>query len=179
MLLSKIQPYQSLPDDVNVVIEITANSHAVKYEICKDTSLLNVDRFMPTAMHYPCDYGFIPNTLSEDGDPTDVLVITPLPVQPGCVMRVRMIGMLSMEDEHGVDNKLIALPIKKICAQYAHMETLEDISPVLLQSVKHFFQNYKGLEQDKWVKVGDFSGVESAQKEISDSIERFLAQKTK
>jgi len=175
MLLTKITPFQSLLDDVNVVIEIAANSYAVKYEIDKDTSLLNVDRFMPTAMHYPCDYGFIPNTLSEDGDPTDVLVMTPLPVQPGCVMRVRVIGMLSMEDESGLDNKLIALPIKKICSQYAHIETLEDVSPVLLQSIKHFFENYKGLEQGKWVKVGDFKGKEEAQKEIVDSVERFNA----
>lgn len=176
MLLTHIAPFQSLPDDINVVIEIAANSYAVKYEICKDTSLLNVDRFMPTAMHYPCDYGFIPNTLSEDGDPVDVLVMTPLPVQPGCVMRVRIIGMLTMEDESGLDNKLIALPIKKICSQYAHMDSLDDISPVLLQSIKHFFENYKGLEQGKWVKVGEFSGVEAAQKEIEDSVARFLAQ---
>jgi inorganic pyrophosphatase len=177
MLLTKIEPFHSLPDDVNVVIEIAANSYAVKYEICKDTSLLNVDRFMPTAMHYPCDYGFIPNTLSEDGDPTDVLVLTPLPVQPGCVMRVRVVGMLTMEDESGLDNKLIALPIKKICTQYAHIESLDDISPVMLESIKHFFENYKGLEQGKWVKVGGYSGVEAAQKEIVDSVARYEAQK--
>lgn len=177
MLLTKIAPFQSLPDDVNVVIEIAANSYAVKYEIDKDTSLLNVDRFMPTAMHYPCDYGFIPNTLSEDGDPVDVLVLTPLPVQPGCVLRARIVGMLTMEDESGIDNKLIALPIKKICAQYAHINTLDDISPVMLESIKHFFENYKGLEQGKWVKVGGYSGVEAAQKEIEDSVARFEADK--
>jgi inorganic pyrophosphatase len=176
MLLTKIPPYNSLPDDVNVVIEIAANSYAVKYEICKDTSLLNVDRFIPTAMHYPCDYGFIPNTLSEDGDPVDVLVITPLPVQPGCVMRVRLIGMLTMEDESGFDNKLIALPIKKICSQYAHMESLDDVSPALLDSISHFFENYKALEDGKWVKVGDFVGVEAASKEVIDSVARFKAE---
>ena len=173
MLLSKIPPFSSLPDDINVVIEIATNSSAVKYEIDKDTSLLNVDRFMPTAMHYPCDYGFIPNTLADDGDPVDVLVITPLPVQPGCVMRVRLIGMLQMTDEAGADNKLIALPIKKICAQFAHMDTLDDVSPVLIESIRHFFENYKGLEEGKWVKVDGFTGVDAAEKEIHESIARF------
>ena len=177
MLLTKIPPYNSLPDDINVVIEIAANSYAVKYEICKDTSLLNVDRFIPTAMHYPCDYGFIPNTLSEDGDPVDVLVITPLPVQPGCVMRARLIGMLTMEDESGPDNKLIALPVKKICSQYAHMESLDDVSPALLDSISHFFENYKALEDGKWVKVGGFVGVDEATKEVVDSVARFQAEK--
>ena len=153
MNLSNIKPANHIADDINTIIEIPANSPAVKYEVDKDSGLLLVDRFMPTAMHYPCDYGFVPNTLSEDGDPVDVLVITPLPVQPGAMIRTRAVGILQMEDECGRDNKILALPIKKICSRYTNKNDMSDLSPVLLDSIVHFFEHYKGLEKDKWVKV--------------------------
>lgn len=173
MVLQHIKPAHHIAEDFNVVIEIPANSSAVKYEIDKDTGILEVDRFMPTSMHYPCDYGFVPNTLSDDGDPVDVLVITPLPIQAGCLMRCRAIGMLKMEDEKGEDNKILALPVKKICAQMAHMDSMDDISPVLLDSIQHFFENYKGLEEGKWVKVVGWTGVDGAEEELRSSIARF------
>ena len=113
--LDHISPGRSIPDDFNVVVEISANCTPVKYEFDKDSGLLTVDRFMPTAMHYPCNYGFIPNTLSDDGDPVDVLVLTPYPIQPGSLIRVRALGMLQMTDESGEDCKVLAVPIEKVC----------------------------------------------------------------
>jgi inorganic pyrophosphatase len=180
MSLDAIPPVNTGIDDFNTVIEIPANSAAVKYEIDKASGLLVVDRFMPTAMHYPCDYGFVPNTLSTDGDPVDVLVISPLPIQPGCLMRTRAVGMLRMTDEHGEDNKILALPIKKICARYVNKDEMSDLSPVLLDSIIHFFEHYKGLEADKWVKVEGWADKDAAKIELQTSIERFnKAQETK
>lgn len=173
MVLTQIKPAHHIAEDFNVIIEIPANSSAVKYEIDKHSGVLEVDRFMPTSMHYPCDYGFVPNTLSDDGDPVDVLVVTPLPIQAGCLMRCRAIGMLKMQDEKGEDNKILALPIKKICAQMAHMNTMKDLSPVLLESIQHFFENYKGLEVGKWVKITGWAGPQEAAEELRQSIERF------
>lgn len=173
MLLDKIKPENNGIDDFNTVIEIPANSPAVKYEVDKDANMLVVDRFMPTAMHYPCDYGFVPNTLSEDGDPVDVLVITPMPVQPGVLMRTRAIGMLRMEDENGEDNKILALPILKICNRYKNKHAMADISPILLDSIVHFFENYKGLEDGKWVKVQGWADKAAAEQELISSIERY------
>ena len=129
---------------------------------------------MPTSMHYPCNYGFIPNTLSDDGDPVDVLVITPFPVQPGSLMRVRALGMLRMTDESGEDCKVLAVPIEKACAQYAHMKALSDVPTVTLDSIAHFFEHYKKLEPNKWVKVDGWEGLDSAEKEINESVERYV-----
>lgn len=171
--LTQISPGRSIPDDFNVVIEIAANCTPVKYEVDKDSGLLTVDRFMPTAMHYPCNYGFIPNTLSDDGDPVDVLVLTPYPVQPGSLIRVRALGMLEMTDEAGVDCKVLAIPVEKVCTHYAHMKTLSDVPSVTLETISHFFENYKKLEPNKWVKIGDWHGVDAAAKEINESVERF------
>ncbi len=178
MNLKNVPPMNSLADDFNTIIEIPANSAAVKYEIDKLSGLLSVDRFMPTAMHYPCDYGFVPNTLSKDGDPVDVLVISPLPVQPGVLMRTRAVGMLRMEDEHGEDNKILALPIKQICSRYNNKNEMSDLSPILLQSIIHFFENYKGLEEDKWVKVSGWATKDAAEKELTESVERYNNQVT-
>ena len=173
MSINDITPARSVPDDLNVVIEIAANSSSVKYELDKETGMLTVDRFMPTAMHYPCNYGFIPQTLAEDGDPVDVLVITPLPVQAGVLIRARAIGMLNMSDESGEDSKVLAVPIAKVSRHTADVNSLEDVSPVLLESIVHFFESYKALEPGKWVKVGDWVGADDAAKEINASMKRY------
>lgn len=171
--ISNLSPGRHIPDDFNVVIEIAANCTPVKYELDKDSGLLMVDRFMPTAMHYPCNYGFIPNTLSDDGDPVDVLVITPHPVQPGSLMRCRALGMLEMEDESGQDCKVLAVPVESVCVHYAHMKTLNDIPEVTRNSIAHFFEHYKKLEHNKWVKIGEWVDIAAAAKEINDSIDRY------
>lgn len=170
--LQSISPGRHIPDDFNVIIEISANSTPIKYEVDKNTGFLMVDRFMPTAMHYPCNYGFIPNTLSHDGDPVDVLVMTPFSVQPSSLMRCRAVGLLQMTDEHGEDCKVLALPIENACTQYAHMKKLSDIPLLTRNAIAHFFENYKKLEPNKWVKMGEWLDVDAAAKEINDSIAR-------
>ena len=170
--LSSISPGRDIPNDFNVIIEIAANGTPVKYEMDKESGLLLVDRFMPTAMHYPCNYGFVPNTLSHDGDPVDVLVLTPFPVQPGSLMRCRAVGVLQMTDESGEDYKVLALPIEKTCVHYAHMKTLSDVPEVTLKAIAHFFENYKKLEPGKWVKIGAWLDKDAAAKEINESIVR-------
>lgn len=176
MSLSNIQPANSIPDDFNVIIEIPSHSSPVKYEVNKDSGLLEVDRLMTTAMHYPCNYGFVPNTLSGDGDPVDVLVVAPFPLQPGCLVRVRALGMLAMEDEAGPDSKIIAVPLKKICKQYNNIDTLQDLPETLLKSTEHFFEHYKDLEDGKWVKVVGWQDANAAAKELTDSIERYTKE---
>lgn len=173
MSFQSIAPARHVPEDLNVVIEIPAHSSSIKYELDKDSGMLEVDRFMPTAMHYPCNYGFIPQTLAEDGDPADALVITPFPLQPGCLIRVRAIGMLRMSDEAGMDCKILCLPTHKVCPQFKHIETLDDVSPVLREAIVHFFENYKGLEPDKWVKIDGWEDKTATTKEIEASIARY------
>ena len=168
-----LPPARSVPDDINVIIEVPAHADPVKYEVDKTTGLLEVDRFMPAAMHYPCNYGFVPNTLSGDGDPVDVLLIAPLPVQPGAFVRCRALGILLMTDESGEDAKIIAVPIKKVCMRTAHIETLDDICKIDLDAIVHFFEHYKEIEPNKWVKVSGFGDVDAAAKEINDSIARY------
>lgn len=175
--LKNLSPGKNIPSDINVIIEISANSTPVKYEMDKETGLLSVDRFMSVSMSYPCNYGFVPNTLSLDGDPVDVLVMTPFPVQAGALMRCRAVGVLQMTDESGEDYKILALPLEKMCVHYAHMKTLKDIPEVTRNSIAHFFENYKKLEPGKWVKIGDWLDVAAAEKEIKDSIARFSASK--
>lgn len=172
-----LSPARSIPDDINVIIEVPAHAEPVKYEVDKTTGLLEVDRFMPAAMHYPCNYGFVPNTLSDDGDPVDVLVIAPLPVQSGAYVRCRALGMLQMTDESGEDAKIIAVPIKKVCMETASIETLDDIAKIKLDKIVHFFEHYKDLEPNKWVKVNGFLGADAAAQEIEASIERFNQSK--
>ena len=176
MTMEQISPGKNIPNDINVIIEIPANGSQVKYEVDKDSGLLIVDRFMPTAMHYPCNYGFVPSTLAGDGDPVDVLVMTPFEIQAGCLIRVRAIGMLNMTDEAGRDCKVLAVPIEKVCMQYAHIQSLEDIPQVLRDSIVHFFENYKALEPKKWVKVEGWVGKKEAEQEIQLGAERFLSR---
>lgn len=172
MNLEKLSAGKSLPDEFNVVIEIPAHSSPIKYEMDKDSGALFVDRFVGTGMSYPANYGFIPHTLSEDGDPADVLVITPFPVAHSSVVKCRAIGVLRMEDESGVDAKILALPIKKLCPMYADIEKAEQLPALLLDQIKYFFEHYKGLEPGKWVKITGWDNADAAKKEIVDSFNR-------
>jgi inorganic pyrophosphatase len=167
-----ISPGKSI-NDFNVIIEISANAGEVKYEYNKELGLLSVDRFMKTAMRYPCNYGFVPNTLSEDGDPVDVLVETPYPIQPGTLIRVRAVGLLKMIDEAGGDSKILAVPIPKLCSEYEHIESLKDMPEVLLNRINHFFLRYKELEPNKSVTIEGWADKVAAEKEFLDSIQRF------
>ena len=170
MSLHNVTPGPKAPDEFNVIIEIPMNADPIKYEVDHETGALFVDRFMNTAMHYPCNYGYIPNTLADDGDPVDVLVITPVPLIPGVVVRCRAIGMLRMEDEAGGDNKLIAVPVPKILGLYENWHKPEDLNPMRLKSIQHFFEHYKDLEPGKWVKVLGWEGPEAARGEIVSGI---------
>ena len=175
MILDRVSSGKNIPNDINVVIEIPSHSDPVKYEVDKETGAMFVDRFMGTAMHYPCNYGYVPQTLSEDGDPVDVLVVTPIPVISGSVIRVRPLGMLSMSDEAGQDAKIIAVPIDKLSSLYSHMNSVRDLPRSLLDSIAHFFDHYKDLEPGKWVKIEGWVDTEEAKQEILDSIERYNA----
>lgn len=172
MNIDKIPAGENLPNDFNVIIEIPANGAPIKYEQDKASGAIFVDRFMGTSMAYPMNYGYIPHTLSEDGDPVDVLVHTPFPLQPGVVVRCRAIGMLKMEDESGIDAKVIAVPVKKLCAMYEAIETLEDLPQLLRHQIVHFFEHYKDLEKGKWVKVQGWSDTEAAHEEILAGVKR-------
>ncbi|CAK7023003.1 Inorganic pyrophosphatase [Saezia sanguinis] len=171
MSLKDVPTGDKAPEAFNVVIEISANSDPVKYEVDKKTGALFVDRFMGTSMSYPLNYGYIPQTLGDDGDPLDVLVYTPFPLPPGVVVPCRVIGLLNMEDEAGVDTKLIALPTEKILPHFKHIQKLEDMSELLLQQVKHFFEHYKDLEPGKWVKVTGWEGADAAKKAINQAVQ--------
>ena len=160
---------RKLPDDIYVVIEIPANHPPIKYEIEKEYDCLMVDRFMATPMFYPANYGYINNTLSDDGDPLDVLVVTPYPVAPGSVIRSRPIGILNMSDEAGEDAKLIAVPHNKLTKIYQDVKEYTDLPPLLIQQIEHFFEHYKDLEEGKWVKIDGWQGAEAARKEIEKS----------
>ncbi len=176
MILDRVSSGKSVPNDINVIIEIPSHSDPVKYEVDKETGAMFVDRFMGTAMHYPCNYGYIPQTLSEDGDPADVLVVTPIPVISGSVIRVRPLGILNMTDESGKDAKIIGVPIDKLSSLYSGMDSVRDLPRSLLDSISHFFDHYKDLEPGKWVKIDGWSDVEDAKREIIDSVERYRKQ---
>jgi len=174
MSLNKVPTGRKVPEDVNVIIEIPAHSDPVKYEVDKESGAVCVDRFMSAAMFYPCNYGYIPNTLSEDGDPLDVLVHTPHTVISGTVIRCRPIGILKMEDEAGPDAKLIAVPVSKLTPLYDHMLEATDLPKLLQLQICHFFEHYKDLEEGKWVKVEGWGTAAEARAEILASVERFL-----
>lgn len=169
MNLSKLSPGKNVPDEINVVVEIPQGSY-VKYEMDKDSGFVMVDRFAFTSMAYPFNYGFMPGTLAADGDPTDVLVISTYPVNPGCVIAVRPIGMLEMEDEAGVDTKILAVPTRKIDPFYADVEEITDLPEAIRNKIRHFFERYKELEPGKWVKLKDFKGRVAAHEDIRNSM---------
>ncbi|RMD46849.1 MAG: inorganic diphosphatase [Aquificota bacterium] len=172
MNLSKIPAGKNPPEDIFVVIEIPQGS-SIKYEVDKESGAIFVDRFLFTAMYYPFNYGFIPNTLADDGDPTDVLVISNQPVVPGSVIRSRPIGILEMEDEEGIDTKIIAVPVSKLDPSFDSVNDITDLPKLTLDKIKHFFEHYKELEKGKWVKVKEFKSSEVAKQDIKNSIERF------
>lgn len=171
MSYSKIPVGKDVPNDIYVVIEIPANAAPIKYEIDKESEELFVDRFIGTGMSYPVNYGYIPHTLSEDGDPLDVLVVTPYPVQAGSVIRSRVVGKLNMEDEAGIDTKLIAVPHDKLTPLYKHVHEYTDLPELLLAQIKHFFEHYKALEPGKWVKLTGWEGADAARADVLKSIE--------
>lgn len=173
MSLNNVSPGKNAPEIFNVIIEIPMNADPIKYEVDKESGAIFVDRFMSTAMHYPCNYGYVPQTLSGDGDPVDVLVITPFPLPSGVVVPCRPIGMLKMTDEAGSDAKLLAVPTDKILPIYSSWQKPEDIHPLCLQQIQHFFEHYKDLEKGKWVKVEGWVGPEEAKKEVQDGIEAY------
>lgn len=173
MGLKEIDCGRDVPNEFNVVIEIPMRGEPVKYEVDKKTGALFVDRFMTTAMYYPTNYGYVPDTLSEDGDPVDVLVITPVPLISGAVIRCRAVGMLKMTDESGIDAKILAVPITKLSKMYVDVQTYQDVPQPLLLSIEHFFKHYKDLEDGKWVKVEGWEGPHVACDEIMSSVNRF------
>jgi inorganic pyrophosphatase len=173
MSLDKVTPGKKAPDEFNVIIEIPMNGAPIKYEVDKESGAIFVDRFMTTAMHYPTNYGYVPQTLSGDGDPVDVLVITPFALQPGIVVTCRPIGILKMQDEAGEDGKVLAVPTAKLLPHYKNIQSLEDVSPITLKSITHFFEHYKDLEEGKWVKVLGWEGIEAARKEVTDGIANY------
>ena len=177
MSLDNVKPGKNAPVHFNVIIEIPMNADPIKYEVDKETGAIFVDRFMGTAMHYPCNYGYIPKTIAGDGDPVDVLVVTPFPLIPGVVVSCRAIGVLQMEDDGGEDAKLLAVPEDRILSIYTHWQKIEDINPLRRNQIQHFFEHYKDLEPGKWVKVRGWGGIADAHKEILEGIERYNKEK--
>jgi len=175
MELSKIPAGNNPPEDINVIIEVPQHADPVKYELDKESGAFFVDRFMHTAMHYPCNYGFVPNTLSDDGDPVDVLVVSKFALITGCVINCRPIAMLRMEDEAGMDAKVLAVPSSQLKPSFDNVSGPEDIDPFLLKQIEHFFQHYKDLESNKWVKLDGWGDATEAKKEVVDSIAAYQA----
>jgi inorganic pyrophosphatase len=174
MDVSKIPPGRNPPIEINVLIEIPQGGVPVKYELDKISGALFVNRFLHTAMYYPANYGFIPNTLSEDGDPCDALALSQVPVTSGAVIRCRPIGALLMEDEHGLDEKILAVPVDDLNPYYDVVESYTDLPPIMRNQIEHFFRHYKDLEKDKWVKGLRWVVREDAYDLIRRAISRFL-----
>jgi inorganic pyrophosphatase len=176
MSISEVSPGERIPYEFNVIIEIPMNADPIKYEVDKKTGALFVDRFMSTAMHYPANYGYIPQTVADDDDPVDVLVHTPFPLLPGVVVRCRPLGMLKMDDESGGDAKLLAVPTDDICPLFSYWNTISDVPEMRLKQIQHFFEHYKDLEAGKWVKVVGWVGIEDAHAEIMGGVKRYQAE---
>jgi len=179
MALDLVPTGRDVPNEVNVVIEIPMNAEPVKYEVDKASGAIFVDRVLTTPMRYPCNYGYIPHTLAGDGDPADVLVIMPLALVPGSVIRCRVIGMLKMQDEAGEDTKLVAVPISKVFPAYDHVRSIDDMHDLTKDRIQHFFEHYKDLEKGKWVKLEGWADADAARAEIVASVERYNATPVK
>jgi inorganic pyrophosphatase len=175
MGLEVVDSGRDVPSEINVVIEIPMNADPIKYEIDKFSGAIFVDRILTTPMRYPVNYGYVPKTLCGDGDPVDVLVIIPLPLMPGSVIRCRPVGMLAMTDEAGEDTKIVAVPIGKVFAGYRDIESVRDLPELLLDRIGHFFEHYKDLEKGKWVKIEGWRGPAEAKQEILSAVERYRA----
>lgn len=173
MRIEKIPVGRDVPWDVNVIIEVPIGSEPIKYEMDKDSGALFVDRYLHTAMTYPCNYGFIPHTLSGDGDPADVLVVGRRPVVPGCVLAARPIGVLMMEDDGGADEKILAVPASRLHPFYSDVKTYKDLPPILIRQIQHFFEHYKDLEENKWVKIMGWEDEHAAARLIEEAITRY------
>ena len=172
MDLSKVPVGNNPPWEVNVVIEVPLGGEPVKYELDKDSGAIFVDRFLHTSMRYPCNYGFIPHTMANDGDPTDVLVAARTPVVPGAIVRARPIGVLIMEDEAGQDEKILSVPADALHPYYANVSSYRSLPDILVQQISHFFEHYKDLEPDKWVKIVRWGDADEACRMIEKSIEK-------
>ena len=173
MDMSKIPVGANPPFDVNAIIEVPKGGEPIKYEMDKTSGAMFVDRFLYTSMRYPCNYGFLPHTLSADGDPTDILVVGQRALLPGCVIRVRPVGVLMMEDEAGMDEKIVAVPHQKLTPYYDNIKTYKDLPQVKQDRIPHFFEHYKDLEKDKWVKVLGWDSAEKAGELILEGIAAF------
>lgn len=172
MRIDAISIGKNPPEDVNVIIEVPVGGQPIKYEMDKEAGTMVVDRFLYTPMHYPGNYGFVPHTLSDDGDPIDVLVCNTRPLIPGCVINVRPIGVLVMEDDGGKDEKIIAVPSPKLTRRYENVFNHTDLPEITLKQIEHFFEHYKDLEPGKWVKIGGWRDATAARGMIVEAIER-------
>ena len=161
------------PDDINVLIEVSVGGEPIKYELDKDSGTLWVDRFLYTPMRYPGNYGFVPHTLSDDGDPIDVLVCNTRVLAPGCVINCRPIGVLVMEDDAGQDEKVLAVPCTHVSRRYEKVETFEQLPPITLEQIQHFFEHYKDRESDKWVTINHWGDTDEAKQLIVEAIKRW------
>lgn len=179
MGLDLVSSGKDVPNEINVIIEIPKDAEPVKYEVDKASGAIFVDRVLSTPMRYPCNYGYVPRTLGGDGDPLDALVILPLPLVPGSVIRCRPVGMLKMTDEAGADEKLVVAPVDKIFAGYAHIKDVGDVPQHWRDRIAHFFEHYKDLEKGKWVKIEGWQGAEAAKQEILDGAKRHEASPDK
>jgi inorganic pyrophosphatase len=177
MSLNSVPAGKNLPEEVNVIIEIPLNGEPVKYEVDKDTGELFVDRILGTSMHYPCNYGYVNDTLCGDGDPVDVMVMSRFGFVAGSVVRCRPVAVLKMSDESGEDAKVLAVPVEKISPMSKNINDLDDVPELLLKRITHFFEHYKDLEEGKWVKVEGWEDAAAARQEITESVERFEAEK--
>jgi len=172
MRIDAISIGENPPEDVNVIVEVPVGGNPIKYELDKEAGTLVVDRFLYTPMSYPGNYGFVPHTLSEDGDPIDVLICNTRPLVPGCLINVRPIGVLIMEDNAGQDEKIIAVPSHALTKRYDDVLNATDLPEITLQQIEHFFEHYKDLEPGKWVKIGDWLGADDAKRLIIEAIDR-------
>jgi len=179
MSLQQVAAGRNIPDDINVIIEVPMNSPAIKYEVDKESGAIFVDRMLKTAMYYPCNYGYVPHTLCGDGDPVDVLVVLPLPLVPGTVIRCRPVGVLQMKDEAGEDSKVLAVPLTEVTGIYRDIKSYKDLDKMLLDQIEHFFEHYKDLEPNKWVRTGDWEGLDAARKEIVEAVTRYQSEPDK
>lgn len=179
MALQLVSTGKDVPNEINVIIEIPKDAEPVKYEVDKATGAIFVDRVLSTPMRYPCNYGYIPQTLGGDGDPLDVLVILPLPLVPGSAIRCRPVGVLRMTDEAGADEKLVAVPVPKVFEGYSHINDIEQVSRHWLDRIGHFFEHYKDLEDGKWVKLDGWGDAAEARRILVESMDRYQASDDK
>mgnify|MGYP001817915339 FL=1 len=173
MNLDRVTSGDNIPDEINVIIEIPANAEPVKYEVDKESGAMFVDRILRTAMRYPANYGYIPHTLSDDGDPCDVVVPTAFPLIPGSVIRARPVAVLKMTDESGDDAKVVAVPSDKVSDRWSHVNDVEDMPAELMDRLAHFFEHYKDLDEGKWVRVKGWEGKEAALNEVLSSVKMY------